>query len=93
MADLNHYFHSYGFNMHCCIEEVTGHSASDSNCLINTQWSFKCKNIFKYFLINLETGTTLKSEGLSGSKKLTLTALMSGGKGDVAWQHTQLFRC
>jgi hypothetical protein len=44
------------------------------------------------FAIIFCLGTTLKSEGLSGSKKLTLTALMSGGKGDVAWQHTQLFR-
>ena len=29
---------------------------------------------------------------LSGSKTLTFTAHMRGGKGDVAWQHTQLFR-
>ena len=29
---------------------------------------------------------------LSGSKTLKLTATISGGKGDVAWQHAQLFR-
>ena len=35
---------------------------------------------------------TLKSEELSGSKSLLLKATLSGGKGDVAWQHAQLFR-
>ena len=34
----------------------------------------------------------LKSEELSGSKNLTLKATLSGGKGDVGWQHAQLFR-
>lgn len=34
----------------------------------------------------------MKSEELSGSKTLTLQAMLSGGKGQVAWQHTQLFR-
>ena len=29
---------------------------------------------------------------LSGSKTLKLTASLSGGKEDVAWQHAQLFR-
>ncbi|XP_005092800.1 peptide-N(4)-(N-acetyl-beta-glucosaminyl)asparagine amidase [Aplysia californica] len=29
---------------------------------------------------------------LHGTKTLTITAVMRGGKGDVAWQHTQLFR-
>ena len=29
---------------------------------------------------------------LSGCSHFTLTVSMSGGRGDVAWQHTQLFR-
>ena len=29
---------------------------------------------------------------LEGSKTVTLTAHMRGGRGEVAWQHTQLFR-
>ena len=37
-------------------------------------------------------GITLKSEELSGSKSLILKATLSGGKGDVGWQHAQLFR-
>jgi len=37
-------------------------------------------------------GIMLKSEELSGSKTLTLKATLSGGKGDVGWQHAQLFR-
>lgn len=32
------------------------------------------------------------SSALSGSKTLKLTATIIGGKGDVAWQHAQLFR-
>ena len=40
----------------------------------------------------LISGITLQSEELSGSKSLTLKATLSGGKGDVAWQHAQLFR-
>ena len=37
-------------------------------------------------------GVTLNSEQMSGSKELKISAMLSGGKGDVAWQHTQLFR-
>ena len=44
---------------------------------------------FQYFFF---LGVTLKSEELSGSKSLLLKATLSGGKGDVAWQHAQLFR-
>ena len=34
----------------------------------------------------------MKSEELSGSKNVTLKAKLSGGKGEVGWQHAQLFR-
>ena len=37
-------------------------------------------------------GVTLNSEQMNGSKELKVSAMLSGGKGDVAWQHTQLFR-
>ena len=37
-------------------------------------------------------GVTLNSEQMNGSKELKISAMLSGGKGDVAWQHTQLFR-
>lgn len=43
------------------------------------------------FLFHI-SGSTLKSEGLNGCKKVQLTAILSGGKGPNAWQHTQLFR-
>lgn len=32
------------------------------------------------------------SNDVIGSKVLLITAILSGGKGDIAWQHTQLFR-
>ncbi|KAJ7380427.1 Peptide-N(4)-(N-acetyl-beta- glucosaminyl)asparagine amidase [Desmophyllum pertusum] len=32
------------------------------------------------------------TSSLSGSKSLKLTVTLSGGKGDVAWQHAQIFR-
>ena len=37
-------------------------------------------------------GITLKTDELSGSKSLILEAILSGGEGDMAWQHAQLFR-
>merc|ERR1719402_617182 len=38
-------------------------------------------------------GEEMITDQLSGSKEIQLTARMVGGKGDTAWQHTQLFRC
>ena len=37
-------------------------------------------------------GIPLKTDELSGSKSLILKAILSGGEGEHAWQHTQLFR-
>ena len=33
-----------------------------------------------------------KINDFEGMSSMTLTVNLSGGKGDVAWQHTQLFR-
>lgn len=38
-------------------------------------------------------GEEMVTDQLSGSEEIQLTARMVGGKGDTAWQHTQLFRC
>ncbi|XP_064620227.1 peptide-N(4)-(N-acetyl-beta-glucosaminyl)asparagine amidase-like [Lineus longissimus] len=42
--------------------------------------------------VMLDGSSQIDTMDLSGSDVLTLTADMSGGNGDVAWQHTQLFR-
>jgi peptide-N4-(N-acetyl-beta-glucosaminyl)asparagine amidase len=39
-----------------------------------------------------QPGVNLQTDQLTGSGELKLTAMMSGGEGDMAWQHTQLFR-
>lgn len=31
-------------------------------------------------------------DDLVGNESFTITAILTGGKGDIAWQHTQLFR-
>jgi len=38
-------------------------------------------------------GQELDTEQLAGSQEITLAARLGGGRGDTAWQHTQLFRC
>ena len=48
--------------------------------------------MFQHFFVSFVDGVMTHISDLSGSKTLTLTAHMRGGKGDVAWQHTQLFR-
>jgi len=37
-------------------------------------------------------GVVLKSDELAGSKYVSVSASLKGGSGNVAWQHTQLFR-
>ena len=49
--------------------------------------------IFKsLFNFNIFLGVTMKTEEFNGAKNLLLKVQMSKGKGDLAWQHTQLFR-
>ena len=37
-------------------------------------------------------GQMLDTEQLTGSKEIKLSARLEGGVGELAWQHTQLFR-
>ncbi|XP_076294148.1 N-glycanase Pngl [Lasioglossum baleicum] len=46
----------------------------------------------KSLVIPINDCTNHTTDQLEGSIKLTLTATVSGGKGDCAWQHAQLFR-
>ena len=41
---------------------------------------------------NSLTGSTCKSKSFKGCSELQLSVHLSGGRGDVAWQHAQLFR-
>ena len=47
---------------------------------------------FAEYLCMCTDGKKTQIQSLSGSSSLSLEVNMSGGKGDVAWQHTQLFR-
>ena len=37
-------------------------------------------------------GVELDTRQFAGTRQLALHATLSGGRGDTAWQHTQLFR-
>lgn len=54
-----------------------------------------CKCTYRYLLIFfwfLYLAETYSTNSFGGSKTLMVTAKLSGGKGDMAWQHAQLFR-
>ena len=38
------------------------------------------------------SGVELDTRQFAGTRQLSLHATLSGGRGDTAWQHTQLFR-
>lgn len=54
---------------------------------------FKCFACFKrlLFSLNLEQDE-LETKEFSGSRTIKLSAILTGGKGNVAWQHAQVFR-
>ena len=47
---------------------------------------------FKNYIVTGDELNTMKDVNIKGSRTFTVTARLSGGQGDVAWQHTQLFR-
>ncbi|KAK3097658.1 hypothetical protein FSP39_011805 [Pinctada imbricata] len=67
--------------------EVRASSCTYENGVISWRLCSKDKCVM------LNGGDDLKSyDDLEWAEDMTLTAMLSGGKGDVAWQHTQLFR-
>lgn len=45
-----------------------------------------------FHVFEFSDGKMQSFSSLSGSSELIVTAELSGGEGDVSWQHTQLFR-
>lgn len=52
----------------------------------------KNPHIFSIFLFAGEILTDLDSVKHLNAKSFSIKAIMTGGRGDCAWQHTQLFR-
>ena len=69
---------------------------SQSHNAVQTDCSMVCGNFVTYdvlgFVLYVIGRTRMVLDSLRGEVSLTLRSHLSGGKGSVAWQHTQLFR-
>ena len=66
---------------------VLTHKSSERLYLIG-----QISNLAHFIYYSLTGRESTITSVLNGSKTLKLTATLTGGKGDVAWQHAQLFR-
>lgn len=57
--------------------------------MFNTPKGLPINDFFFLFFIDDEVHSV---DDLVGNESFTITAILTGGKGDIAWQHTQLFR-
>lgn len=73
------------------IDSVTIVARSDTFQTGRVDWKLSGDEESQVEMLSGGQESTITS-ALSGSKSLKLTATLSGGKGDVAWQHAQLFR-
>lgn len=73
------------------IDSVTVIARSDTFLTGRVDWKLSGDEESQVEMLSGGQESTITSV-LSGSKTLKLTAAFSGGKGDVAWQHAQIFR-
>lgn len=73
------------------IDSVTVIARSDTFQTGRVDWKLSGDEESQVEMLSGGQESTITSV-LSGSKTLKLTAAFSGGKGDVAWQHAQIFR-